>query len=106
MFLSDRMMNWCLAAAVSASKQILSISLDRSVAVEEQVMSITADFQPRWLVVFIVFMSPKERMGFSNHNLWQMSALGSNKFPSGPTGQARDITIFSLKGSIGGLVTW
>ena len=46
MFRSERMRNWWVLAAVSASRQILSMTLPRSVAVEEQVMSMTQDLQP------------------------------------------------------------
>ncbi len=51
--------------------------------------------------------SPSERIGFSNHSLWQHApGPGSRMLPSGPIGQASDITIFSRNGSIGGFVTW
>ena len=57
------------------------------------------------LLTLRVWRCPRDSTGFSSHSRWHSEALGSRMFPSGPTGQAKDITIFSRNGSIGGLVT-
>ena len=64
------------------------------------------DFQSRCLVILIISISFKDKIGFSNHSLWHCFELGSKILASGPMGQAKDMTIFSRNGSMGGLVTY
>ena len=64
------------------------------------------DFQSRCLVILIISISFKDKIGFSNQSLWHCFELGSKILASGPMGQAKDMTIFSRNGSMGGLVTY
>jgi len=66
---------------------------------------ITFAVHPLKLVILMIRRSLRDRIGFSSQSRWHWTLLGSSKLPSGPTGQASDITIFSRKGSIGGFVT-